>query len=61
MNRFAALLSHFLIFSQRPHNLPDVSLDLVNTLKVREDIYFGVSLFVNKLIIMFDSFMDIGS
>ncbi|PAV59833.1 hypothetical protein WR25_09956 [Diploscapter pachys] len=41
IERLASLLSYFLIFNQKTHNVPDANLDLINTLKVSLDIRYN--------------------
>ncbi|EGT35949.1 hypothetical protein CAEBREN_31955 [Caenorhabditis brenneri] len=39
--KLAKLLSNFLVFNQKGHNLPEMNMDLINTLKVSLDIRYS--------------------
>ncbi|UMM36627.1 hypothetical protein L5515_008705 [Caenorhabditis briggsae] len=39
--KLAKLLSNFLVFNQKEHNLPEMNMDLINTLKVSLDIRYS--------------------
>ncbi|CAB3396647.1 unnamed protein product [Caenorhabditis bovis] len=39
--KLSELLANFLVFNQKPHNLPDMNVDLINTLKVSLDMCYN--------------------
>lgn len=39
--KLSKLLSNFLVFNQKGHNLPEMNMDLINTLKVSLDIRYN--------------------